>query len=550
MMIIFVFFQVVASAQDSSELEKITAFLGVNSEEEISSEEYEFLQDALRHPIRINLMSKSRLIASGLLTPYQAASLVDYRKRFGNVLSFAELASVDGFGQRCVDVLKPFLSLDSGGQSDLTAPKMNKVYNELSLRGGYKYSTDEQDWQYGVKYGLDFGQVLKTSLGLSKNRMATNAAPTDYSASISYDFRKIDAKVILGDFNARFGQGLLAWNGVLVNSLTSPSNFMKKASGVTPVRSFTGASANTGASAEFGFGRFSLSTAYAISQMRMINFRRLGRLGSVGVTILNDSNWKSSLDAAACIRGVNLFGETAFNWSDNSASVVMGTDFILNENARFASLLGWSRAKQSQFAFSSNFPLDPDNRHGFTFSSDFIYHLISKDKNVKHSIQEKFQLNWQWKILDYLTLNLRLSDRFRTWGLRHRAELRIDVTTTIKNWSVDSRVHLLKSRNHSALGYINASYRIRNLTLHSRLGVFFVDNWDDRIYAYEYDVPGSFNVPAYYGRGVWTASMLSWRVSRTIRLYARASCISYPFMSDEKKKPGRAELKLQSVFKF
>ena len=540
-MMIFVFFQVVASAQDSSELEKITAFLGVNSEEEISSEEYELLQDALRHPIRINLMSKSRLIASGLFTPYQAASLVDYRKRFGNVLSFAELASVDGFGQQCVELLKPFLSLDSGGQGDLTAPKMNKVYNELSLRGGYKYSTDEQDWQYGVKYGLDFGQVFQASLGLSKS---------NYSASISYDFRKIDAKVILGDFNARFGQGLLTWNGVLINSLTSPNNFMKKASGVTSVRSFTGSSANTGAAAEFGFGRFSLTTAYAISQMRMINFRRLGRLGSVGVTILNDGNWKSSLDAAACIRGVNLFGEAAYNWSDNSASVVMGTDFTMNEKARFASLLGWSHAKQSQFAFSSNFPLDPYSRHSFTLSSDFIYHLIPKDKKVKHSIQEKFQLNWQWKILDYLTLNLRLSDRFRTWGLRHRAELRIDVTTTIKNWSVDSRVHLLKSRNHSALSYINASYRLPNLTLHSRLGVFFVDNWDDRIYAYEYDVPGSFNVPAYYGRGVWIASMLSWKVSRLIRLYARASYISYPFMSDEKKKPGKAELKLQSVFKF
>ena len=160
-MMIFVFFQVVASAQDSSEHEKITAFLGVSSEEEISSEEYELLQDALRHPIKINLMSKSRLIASGLFTPYQAASLVDYRKRFGNVFSFAELASVDGFGQQCVEVLKPFLSLDSGGQSDLTAPKMNKVYNELFLRGGYKYSTDEQDWQYGVKYGLDFGQVFQ-----------------------------------------------------------------------------------------------------------------------------------------------------------------------------------------------------------------------------------------------------------------------------------------------------------------------------------------------------------------------------------------------------
>ena len=31
--------------------------------------------------------------------------------------------------------------------------------------------------------------------------------------------------------------------------------------------------------------------------------------------------------------------------------------------------------------------------------------------------------------------------------------------------------------------------------------LFFIDEWDDRIYAYERDAPGSFNVPAYYGRG-------------------------------------------------
>jgi hypothetical protein len=100
------------------------------------------------------------------------------------------------------------------------------------------------------------------------------------------------------------------------------------------------------------------------------------------------------------------------------------------------------------------------------------------------------------------------------------------------------------------LAYVDASYKTATITLHLRAGAFCVDNWDDRIYVYEYDAPGSFNVPAYYGRGVWTASVLSWKLSRAVRLYVRGCYISYPFMSVEKKKPGKAELKLQTIFKF
>ena len=545
----FLFIPFLAGAQSDDQMEKIIAFVGAVSEEDIPSEEYELLQDALRNPLRINLASKSRLVASGLLTPYQAASLIDYRKRFGYVLSFAELSAVDGFGQSYVNVLKPFISLDAGGQDVLSSSGTKKVYNELSLRGGGRYSIGDLDYQYGLKYGLDVGDVLRASLGASKSISARSAAPSDYSASLCYDFRKIDAKLILGDFNARFGQGLLAWNGAMINTLNTPSAFMKKASGVTPVRSFTGSAATTGAALEFGLGRFYLTSSYAVSGAKIVNFRRLGRLGAVGVTTVYDELWKTSLDASVCIKGVNIFGEVLYGWSGKGA-LVAGTDWAAGENFRFASLLGWSQGEQCRFAFAADLTRGSAKSHSITISSDMINYLKPKDAAAKLSFQARTQLNWQWKVSDDLVLKLRLSDRFRTWGLNHRAELRIDVTMSIKDWSVDSRLHILKSRKHSGSGYVTASYRLTNLTLHSRVGAFVVDNWDDRIYAYEYDAPGSFNVPAYYGRGVWTSSMLSWKLSRWIRIYARASYICYAFMPQEKKKPGRAELKLQTVFKF
>ena len=74
------------------------------------------------------------------------------------------------------------------------------------------------------------------------------------------------------------------------------------------------------------------------------------------------------------------------------------------------------------------------------------------------------------------------------------------------------------------------------------------DKWDDRIYVYERDAPGSFNVPAFYGRGLWTSLYCSCKVTKWGKLYCRTSYVSYPFM--EKKKPGKAELKLMMTVKF
>lgn len=548
--VILLFSTIGAFAQGDGEIKKITDFLGLGSEEEMSGDDFELLQDALRNPLKVNFMSRSRLIASGLLTAYQAASLLDYRQRFGNVLSYAELASVDGFGQPFVEVLKPFISLDTGGQKNgLPVPVVSNVYNELSLRGGYRYSIEEQDWQYGLKYCSDIGR-FRVALGLSRSRSAMTAAPSDYTGAVSYDFKKVDAKIIVGDYNARIGQGLLVWNGDFINGLSSPSGFMKKPSGITIVRSFTGSAARTGLASEIFIGRYNLTAAYALSGEKMLNLKHLGRNGSIGLTTVHNDGWKYSLDAAVCIKGVNLFGEVLYDWTYSSAAFIAGTDFSLYDDFRLASLLGWRSGKQWQAAFSGNLLHGSQRKGTLTFSADFLYHLTPKDESVKHSLQLKSQVRWEYKVTEYLTVRTKLTDRFRTWGLRHRSELRIEAAATLRSWTLDARLHLLKCRNHSALAYADACYKESAVTAHLRLGGFCVDSWDDRIYVYEYDAPGSFNVPAYYGRGVWTASMISWKLSRAVRLYLRASYICYPFMREEEKKPGRAELKLQSVFKF
>ena len=566
-------FSLSGMCQQAMEIDRIEAFLGVASDEDLSAEEVERFVDMMRRPLKINLMSRSRLLASGLFTEYQVASILDYRSRNGDIVSMAEFSCVDGFNQQYVDLLRPFISLESSLNPLSSASSTSAIHNELSLRGGYRYSSDNHQWQYGLKYGIDVGSGLKASLGLSKSISEKSPVPSAFTFSASYDFRKTDARLVLGDFNARFGQGMAAWSGDFMNSLTSPSGFMKKASGVTPLRSFTGSSANTGLASEFGFGRFVISSAVSfpglksvllapgsskkISVQPLFNIRWCGRVGSIGLTTVaqlpihsrpSPTGVVSSVDAALCIKGVNIFSEIAYDWISRSINLVAGVDYSPLEWLRLASLAGWTQSEQWQFALSGS--LTPGRKHSITFSSEVLHYLIPKDKTDKRSTQVKSQIRWEWKILEHLNIRLRISDRFRTWGQQHRAELRAEFDVKIGMCSIDTRICLLKCRDLSLLGHLDASFKTSLISSHLRIGLFKVDNWDDRIYVYEYDAPGSFNVPAYYGRGVWAASVLSFNIKRFMRLYFRASYTTYPFMSVENKKPGRAELKLQSVFRF
>ena len=111
-----------------------------------------------------------------------------------------------------------------------------------------------------------------------------------------------------------------------------------------------------------------------------------------------------------------------------------------------------------------------------------------------------------------------------------------------------ARINVLSCDGVGFLSYLEGGYKTERHSVYLRQGLFIVDDWDDRIYVYERDAPGSFNAPAMYGRGVWTSITSSSRLTRALRLYARASYIGYPMM--EKKKPGKAELKLQLQYRF
>lgn len=85
--------------------------LGVSQWEELDEEVAERLEDLLARPLPLNTASLTAMQESGLLSFYQCAVIEEWRARNGDILSFEELAMLDGFSHETAQALRPFVSL-------------------------------------------------------------------------------------------------------------------------------------------------------------------------------------------------------------------------------------------------------------------------------------------------------------------------------------------------------------------------------------------------------------------------------------------------------
>ena len=546
----------ITQAQSLPDMEAIMRFSGSDDPMELNPEEVEFLEYLLYHPLRLNNASESELQSCGLFTSYQVASICDYVSNHGPVRSLVELALLDGFGNDFVYKIAPFVELGDGVLSPSTG---RGVKYDIVTKGGLIWrESDEYDGSYGIKSRVDSPGRFTASLAASRASGTSSWKPSAWSGSFVWRFRRIPLRLTAGDFYARFGQGLVLWSSSLINSLSSPDMFMKRPSGITQPWSFTGGSSMRGIAVDYGTRHWKFSLLADMKDMKTaVNAAWYGHDGQVSLTNLvalpgkmgnNEMQVVSGLDASFCFRGINLFGEIAYAWHSKSTNVLAGTRFRVGEPLDFALHVRSLQNEESGAALSGAFKFGRKLPSSGTLSVDFVYYPISKEEGEPYSMQVKSLLQWELCPADNWKVRFRLSERIRTWGLPFRTDVRSDIIYSPLPFVVGMRVNLLSCDKTGFLSYLEGGYDDEKISVYLRQGAFFIDDWDDRIYVYERDAPSSFNVPAMYGRGVWSALTASWNVASCLKLYVRTSFIGYPFM--EKKKPGKAELKLQLQYRF
>ncbi|MCM1501152.1 MAG: hypothetical protein NC115_00565 [Bacteroidales bacterium] len=592
-------------AQDRpGELAAIMCLMGADSPEDIEQNTLDQIGAFAGHPLRINSASQSRLASSGLFTQYQVVSIIDYRARNGDILSFPELAALDGFNAEVAAALEYFVSLDSNAPAGKSSVYKGDARNSLTLRTYGKYSDyisgkgegQGFDYVYGFKYRLTLDDRVEFGIAANRPYNAGDAIPGAGTFFLACYGRRNLGKIVVGDYNLRYGQGLAMWSGFNMGGVSYPQSFFRRPSGISPYLSFSGTGGYRGLAADFGIGSFTVSASLGASGLKEImrgekdtgislapavNVGWTGRsvqasftvsgetaavCGGAAVNRTSEENGEAFAAAAAsadfrwCVKGVDIFGEVAMDIIEMSASAVAGTAFKAGEHVEAALSGRYSRneyglSSGGKFYAGERVPLagktgfgSAQQRHTGTFCADAVYYPYPRYGGQDSDWQVKVLLDYSLRIDSFWSLSARLSERLRSEGEKNRTEIRCDMKWSDGRWMTLLRLNALHCEDIGLLSYLEGGYSGKVFTAYFRAGIFRIDSWKDRIYVYERDAPGNFSIPAYYGRGCSASAVIGIKATRRCRLYMRTSTVQYPWSQPSgKDREGKTEVRLQLV---
>ena len=509
-----------AAAQTDELVRAALSLTGADSPEALDDRLVDELESFRSRPLPVNLASRSRLLESGLLTPYQIAALTEYRSLSGDVLSFAELERVDGFGKEAVAALRPFLSLESARHPGEAVRDTLMIHHSALVRVTRK--------DFGAKYRLTAGNL--EAAGAWKGQSGTF-----YGL-----YRLPKGKILIGDFNVRYGQGLAFWSAFQLAGLSTLDAFSKRANGITPSWSFNGAGTYRGMAWDYTGRHFQWALFGALDGSFGLHAGWLGRQGQLGLTV---TPARVSLDGKYGFRGVDIFGEAA--WGGKTLAGLAGSVFPLGEHWKGALQLraipsAYAGKKNGEYGAAAGVAFRSDSRN-INASLTVDAALLPKPTADTGRKQVKSTGLVSWTVTESWLLESRLVYRWRNYE-SIRTDIRADATWTRNVWTVKGRLNGVHDGGFGFLGYLEGGWKPPGGFVWIRLTAHATSGWQSRIYAYERDAPGNFTVPAYYGTGFSAMAYAGWKKrfrKTTWKLYLRGS---YRW---QKEKPGLAGLKLQ-----
>lgn len=213
------------------------------------------------NPVNINRATRYDLEKLFVLTPFQIEVLLDYRSRGGALLSLSELSLLNGFNERLAEFLRPFIIFGpSGGGFDRENAKFRSDFYLRSFTKLKEYAFEKKDelgppvallLKYRCSYGDKFRLNITAENDMGEELFASMKRPVDFfSIALSCDNVALGGKrrsgflnnytlntFVLGDFSARFGQGLVLWNSFSFGSPSNPSALCRRGAAVLPYTS-------------------------------------------------------------------------------------------------------------------------------------------------------------------------------------------------------------------------------------------------------------------------------------------------------------------------
>ena len=508
------------AAQDDEIVRAALYLSGASQAEELDTSLLEMLEAQKGRRLRVN---SPHLRGHGILSDYQVASLADYRARSGDILSWEELALVDGFSAQAVAALRPFLSLESDRAAGSTDSL--RVRGEALVRGtlknvGVKAKASGEHWRIGGAW-----------------------REKDWTAFAEAGLR--GHRLVLGHYNLRFGQGLAQWSGFSMSSLSSVDAFLRRPTGIAPVWSYTSGNVHLGAAYAFESRHVQAMAFGALDGLVGSHLAWLNRHGEVGATVLCDAStgrWSFSADGRLNTRGVTLAWEGA--WKNGSVAGLLAGKMKAGERFTLASQLRatpsrFSGKKYGEYALALGSAFTSERRRNLAGKSGFGSSVPEHEASLTvdaallpipgqdpRRLQVRVYAWWQWQLASAWSFQLRFTERYRNYE-RPRSCVRVQAGFGQGPWMACWRTEGVYCEGLGGLTYLDFGHKHADWSCYLRLTGFLIDKWNDRIYVYERDAPGNFSVPSFYGRGGQISLMGGWkhRFGRicTLKAYLRAS---------------------------
>lgn len=242
---------------------------------------FEELAFYYEHPLNLNSAQPEELRELFLLSDIQIANLQRHLVRYGPLRSLFELQAIDDFDIPTIRKLvwfatvEPVLSLSDFSFSEFWRESTHDLFlrykRNLQLQEGFIPDPDtgvpdyagSPDYVY-TRYRLNYKKSFRAGFTLEKDAgESLEKGPDFYSAHAMYSGQTWLRRLVVGDYQALFGQGLTCWNGLAFGKSPFISNVKRNGIGLRPYSSVQETNFFRGAGVTIGKKDVELTTFFS-----------------------------------------------------------------------------------------------------------------------------------------------------------------------------------------------------------------------------------------------------------------------------------------------
>ncbi len=413
------------------------------------------------HPLNLNTASEAELKEFMLLSPIQISSLLNHMKENGVLIDLLELQAIEHFDSNDIQHLLPFLSIGLPNSLnglelvDFLDAKHDLIFRfkqDLRKRAGYQIADSTQSkyegspQQFLIRYRYVLNKYISAGVNLEKDAgehlYFKHAGLFDYRAAY-LSLKSIGPlqKLVIGDYDLQFGQGLSLWSGLSFGKSSAVNTLVKPEVGLKPYSSFNEGLFFRGLANTIGFGAIKFTSFYSIRKLDAsldenmeVGSLNLSGLHRTATEIAHQKNlkyksfggileWKRSHLNLGLIAFHSAFdqafasGDQPYNLFDFqgkklnnyglSANYTISNSYLFSEIAHSSSggtafLAGLLTSLSPKLSLGLHYRNYPKNYHSF-FNAALSESSSSVNENAFYAVLNfKFDRKWEWSyFVDY-----------------------------------------------------------------------------------------------------------------------------------------------------